>query len=74
MTIEERLSALEQRISTMELQALAEKTPTSYYTSKYSGEEIDALLDKVAAMTQELAYDLHDRLEYLYAARFFPWI
>ena len=41
MTIEERLSALEQRISTMELQALAEETPTSYYTSKYSGEEID---------------------------------
>ena len=54
MTIEERLSALEQRISTMELQALAEETPTSYYTSKYSGEEIDALLDKVAAMTQEV--------------------
>ena len=54
MTIEERLSALEERISTMELQALAEKTPTSYYTSKYSGEEIDALLDKVAAMTQEV--------------------
>lgn len=41
-------------ISTMELQALAEETPTSYYTSKYSGEEIDALLDKVAAMTQEV--------------------
>ena len=54
MTIEERLSALEQRISTRELQALAEKTPTSYDTSKDSGEEIDALLDKVAAMTQEV--------------------
>ena len=54
MTIEERLSALEQRISTMELQALAEETHTIYYTSKYSGEEIDALLDKVAAMTQEV--------------------
>ena len=54
MTIEERLSALEERISTMELQAFAEETPTSYYTSKYSGEEIDALLDKVAAMTQEV--------------------
>ena len=37
----------------MELQALAEETPTSYYTSKYSGEEIDALLDWVAAQQEE---------------------
>lgn len=26
--------------------------PTSYYTSKYTGEEMDALLDKVAAQSQ----------------------
>lgn len=25
--------------------------PTSYYTSKYTGEEMDALLDKVAAQS-----------------------
>ena len=30
--------------------ALAQGLPCGYYTSKYSGEEIDALLDKVKAM------------------------
>ena len=30
--------------------ALAQGLPGGYYTSKYSGEEIDALLDKVKAM------------------------
>ena len=54
MTIEERLSALEQRISTMELQALAEKHPRATTPVNTVGEEIDALLDKVAAMTQEV--------------------
>lgn len=29
--------------------ALSQRLPGGYYTSKYSGEEIDALLDKVAA-------------------------
>ena len=33
--------------------ALAQGLPGGYYTSKYSGEEIDALLDKVKAMTTE---------------------
>lgn len=45
MTLEERVEALEAKE-----QAREAATPTSYYTSKYSGEEIDALLDKVAAM------------------------
>lgn len=33
--------------------ALAQGLPGGYYTSKYSGEEMDALLDKVKAMTTE---------------------
>ena len=31
--------------------ALAQGLPSGYYTSKYSGEEIDALLDKIKEMT-----------------------
>lgn len=42
MTIEERVSELERIVSEM----LGEGS----YTSKYRGEEIDTLLDKVAAM------------------------
>ena len=38
--LEERVKALEQA-----------QNPTEYYTSKYSGEEMDALLDKIAAMS-----------------------
>ena len=30
--------------------AIAQGLPGGYYTSKYSGEEMDALLDKVKAM------------------------
>ena len=33
--------------------ALAQGLPGGYYTSKYSGEEMDTLLDKVKAMTTE---------------------
>ena len=33
--------------------AIAQGLPGGYYTSKYSGEEMDALLDKVKAMTTE---------------------
>jgi len=44
MTVEERLAALEKAMATMQ----EENAPTEYYTSKYSGEEIDALLDIVA--------------------------
>lgn len=43
-TTEERLAALEAQVAAL-LGA-----PEGYYTSKYDGEEIDALLDKVAAM------------------------
>ena len=32
--------------------ALAQGLPGGYYTSKYSGEEIDALLDKVYTLTE----------------------
>lgn len=45
MTIEERVAELEKALAA--LQSAPE--PTEYYVSKYSGEEIDALLDKVAA-------------------------
>lgn len=44
------LEELEARVKALE-DARAE-TPTSYYTSKYSGEEMDALLDIVAAQNQ----------------------
>ena len=45
MTVEERVAALER-----ELRTIKAADPTEYYVSKYSGEEIDALLDKIAAM------------------------
>lgn len=45
-TIEERVAELEKFM----LQVKAQETPEGYYMSKYSGEEIDALLDKVAAL------------------------
>lgn len=44
LTLEERVAALERKLSARE----AAEEPTEYYTSKYSGEEIDALLDKAA--------------------------
>ena len=37
--------------NSMLLAALAQGLPGGYYTSKYSGEEIDALLDKIKEMT-----------------------
>lgn len=40
LTLEERVAALERELSARE----AAEEPTEYYTSKYSGEEIDALL------------------------------
>ena len=46
LTLEERVAALERKLSARE----AAEEPTEYYTSKYSGEQIDELLDKVAAM------------------------
>lgn len=35
-------------------QKAAETDPGGYYTSKYSGEEIDELLDKIAQMEQNI--------------------
>nr|DAM26199.1 MAG TPA: UPF0352 protein [Caudoviricetes sp.] len=46
LTLEERVAALERELLARE----AVEEPTEYYTSKYSGEQIDELLDKVAAM------------------------
>lgn len=47
-TLEERVAALEAR-----LDALApDGEPEGYYTHKYTGEEMDALLDRVAAMAE----------------------
>lgn len=52
MTQEQRLMALERQVAALaeraSLRAAAEE-PTGYYTSKYSGEEMDALLDWVKA-------------------------
>lgn len=50
MTMEERVAQLEAQVAAMSVQTLAEDTgPSGYATSKYSVEEMDALLDKVAA-------------------------
>lgn len=46
MTVEEKLDALAARVD-----ALEEAQGEGSYVSKYSGEEIDALLDKVSAMS-----------------------
>ena len=51
MTVEERLTQLEAQMVALSVQTLAEDTgPSGYATSKYSVEEMDALLDKVSAM------------------------
>lgn len=58
MTTEEKLAqlqgqvtALQEQVAALSVQAMSEDTaPSGYATSKYSVEEIDALLDKVAAM------------------------
>lgn len=51
MTVEERVTQLEDQVAELSVQALAQAAaPSGYATSKYSLEEIDALLDKVAAM------------------------
>lgn len=44
MTVEEKLAALEARVK-----ALEDAQGEGSYVSKYSGEEIDALLDAVSA-------------------------
>lgn len=51
MTMEERMAQLEARVAELSVQTLLEApAPSGYATSKYSVEEIDALLDKVAAL------------------------
>ena len=54
MTMEKlqaQVAQFQDQVAALSVQALAETpTPSGYATSKYSVEEIDALLDKVAAM------------------------
>jgi len=54
MTMEQlqaRVEQLQDQVAALSVQTLAEDTgPSGYATSKYSVEEMDALLDKVAAM------------------------
>lgn len=51
MTMEERIARLEEQVAALSVQTLADSgSPSGYATSKYSVEEMDALLDKVAAM------------------------
>lgn len=54
MTMEQlqaRVEQLQDQVAALSVQALAEDAgPSGYATSKYSVEEMDALLDKVAAM------------------------
>lgn len=53
MTMEERVTQLEEKMAALSVQALSDATaPNGYATSKYSVEEIDALLDKVAALPE----------------------
>lgn len=54
MTMEQlqsKVTQLEDQVATLSVQALSETTaPSGYATSKYSVEEIDALLDYVASI------------------------
>ncbi len=54
MTMEElqaQVAKLQEQVAALSVRALSEDTgPSGYATSKYSVEEMDALLDKVAAM------------------------
>lgn len=47
--MEERIAQLEAQVAALSVQAQA-ATPTNYATSKYSVEELDALLDYVASI------------------------
>ena len=49
-TLEGRVQTLEEQVAMLGAAAVANAEPSGYYTSKYSGEEIDALLDKIAAL------------------------
>lgn len=55
MTLEERVAQLEEQVAALSVQTISEDTgPSGYATSKYSVEEMDGLLDKVAAMNEEV--------------------
>lgn len=47
MTIEQRLAALETQLAKLSVSTLAETEPSGYYTSVYSGEEIDQAVGDV---------------------------
>lgn len=52
MTMEERVAWLEAQVAALSVQTLASTAaPQGYYTSRYSGEEIDDILDKVSSST-----------------------
>lgn len=50
MTQEERIAQLEAQVAALSVQAQSSTEPLNYATSKYSAEEIDALLDYVASI------------------------
>ena len=41
MTVDERLAALEEKLANLGVSTLADDGPSGYYTSVYSGEQID---------------------------------
>lgn len=47
MTIEQRLAALENQVASMGVSTLADSDPSGYYTSVYSGEQIDSAVGDV---------------------------
>ena len=47
MTIEQRLAALETQLARLSVNTLAKTDPSGYYTSVYSGEEIDQAVGDV---------------------------
>lgn len=47
MTVEQRLAILENQIAAMGVNSLAEGEPSGYYTSIYSGEQIDGAVGNV---------------------------
>lgn len=49
--LQAQVAALQEQVAALSVQTLAgDAGPSGYATSKYSVEEMDALLDKVAAM------------------------
>ena len=51
MTLEQRVSALEAQLAALGVKTLAEEAPSGYYTSVYSGEEIDSAVETVRSGT-----------------------